>query len=104
MDSLEIFIVSIASLLLLSGAFSLAATWHFPQILDRPRLRLLLTGTGLPPTRSNRTIMAIWSMLFAAYLLSSTLGYPKTSFVLFFIWLPFAYLVFSRSFQSQAKV
>ena len=102
MDTIKLFVVTVSVLLLGFGACSLVAAWCAPKVLERPLMRLLITGPRLAPTRSNQSVMAVWSILFAAYMLSWVLGYRTISLIFFGLWSPFAFLVLKLHSQAKA--
>ena len=103
MEILKILIAVLSSFLVLGGIVALAGTWLAPNFMDRPWIRRIVTGDRLDPSRSDRTIMSIWTILIGSYLMLSMLGQSTLSYVVFVAWLPFAFIVLKRTFGSRTK-
>ena len=102
MEPMKIIIAALSALLICGGMFALVATFVSPGFMDRPVMRRLLIGR-LQPTRSNKIIMSIWSILIGSYMMLAMLEQRTLSYIAFAAWLPFAFIVLKRSFQPSAK-
>jgi len=89
---------SLAAFLVLSGLYALVAAWTFPNLLDTPVMRWLITGKRLAPTRANRTLTSVWAVLIGSFFLLSLGGYRTLSYIAFAAWLPLALIVLKRTF------
>ena len=103
MDAVQIIIVVLACSLVLVGVAALIATWFTPSLMDRPFMRTMLTGRRLRPTRSNRILMSVWTILIGLYTALSVLGYRMPSLIVFAAWVPFAYVVLKRTYWPSAN-
>ena len=97
MEILRNVVIVLSGLLVSFGLLSLAITWLAPGIADKPFFRWMLTGSRMAPTRSNRTLMALWSAVLGLYVLLSQTRHDMASYVVFAMWIPLAYMVFRQS-------
>lgn len=102
MDKLGGVLIVLSGLLVCFGVVSLAITWLAPGIAGTRFFRRMLVGSRIPPTRSNKTLMALWLAVLGAYVLLSRGGYDMAGYVAVALWLPLAFLVM-RSARPQHR-
>lgn len=93
MDILRSVLIVLSSFLVGFGLLSLAITWLAPGITDTRFFRWMLTGSRMAPTRSNRTLMALWSTVLGSYFVLSQTRHYTASYIVFAMWIPLAYMV-----------
>jgi hypothetical protein len=93
MDILRNVLIVISGIFVGFGLISLVITWLAPGIADSQFFRRMLTGSRMAPTRSNKTLMALWSTVLGLYVLLSQTRHYTASYIAFAMWIPISYMV-----------
>ena len=101
MEIARLIVMALGALIVLIGAFSLIAAWFAPNALATPFMRWMVTGRKLEPTRSNQSLMSVWSILIGTYMLAALSGHMIASMIVFVVWLPFGAMVLRRTYRSS---
>ena len=102
MDILKTIVIALSVFLIAFGIIALVVAWSAPKLMDNPLFKWMLTGR-LPPTRSNRTLIAVWGILLGSYFLLSTTEQRLVSYIVFAAWAPLAVVLLKRSFKARAE-
>jgi hypothetical protein len=100
MDVLKAVALLLAGLVFFVGVFTLFAAWFAPKLLASPFMRRMTTGPRLDPSRANRTLMAVWSILLGVYFSLSVTGHTLAGLIVFAVWLPIGVVVIRRLLAS----
>jgi len=104
MSLLPALLLGFAAILVASGLFTLVSAWMFPNVLDRPFLRWMSTGKVLAPTRSNRTLVGLSSLVFGGYCGFLALNYRTPSLLLLLAWFPLAFMMFRLRIRPTQRI
>jgi len=100
-DYLKIAVYVIAASLIVGGMLTIGVGLFAPEMLHRPKVRLLTIGRRLAPTRSNAVLMGAWCAMIGTYFVFSISELFVASMVAFVLWIPLAYLVIKRIYFGQ---
>ena len=101
MDVFQILLVGFSGLLIAIGFFTLTFAWLGPRLLDSPIATRMTTGGRLSPTRSNRSLVGVWSILLGSYFLLSLTEQYSASYVAFAAWVPFGIILIQRTRKAR---
>ena len=100
LEVLRITVSVLSGLLIAIGIFVLFAAWLSPKLIDNGFFRWEI-GRNLEPSRANRTLVSVSTVLLGSYLLLSATGHAMLSFVAIALWFPLVVAVLKMAFQYR---
>lgn len=102
MEWLKYALQGLSLFLIMFGLASLALAWLAPRSLDGRLMTGMLTGERLAPSRRNRGLVCLGSILFGLYAWLIVTGHPLPAMVALAAWLPITWFLYRARTRPSA--